>query len=153
MSGAALELPFQSKLIQAVKEEGGWGRKLSNRFIIGMPDLLLKLPCYVSPFLVEVKMVVLPVRLDDQLKVALTALQGQTLLEWRRAGGSGGALICYQEPGRGGGKQILAYRTHETPPTKQEFLNQCMIQPFRKPLAPLMASILAPLLCPSSYES
>lgn len=37
------EIPLQSRLIEWIKDEGGYGRKLSNRFLVGIPDLLLRL--------------------------------------------------------------------------------------------------------------
>lgn len=37
------ELQLQRRLIQQVKSEGGAGRKQSNRFTVGVPDLLLSL--------------------------------------------------------------------------------------------------------------
>ena len=37
------ELDLQTKIIDWVKDEGGYGRKLSHRFLVGIPDLLLRL--------------------------------------------------------------------------------------------------------------
>lgn len=37
------EIPFQTRLIDWIKDEGGYGRKLSHRFLVGIPDLLLRL--------------------------------------------------------------------------------------------------------------
>ena len=50
----ARELNEQSNIIKSVKAAGGYARKLSHRFMIGMPDLLVALPPF-APCLVEVK--------------------------------------------------------------------------------------------------
>lgn len=46
------ELAFQTNIIKSVRRDGGYGRKMSNRFAIGVPDLLIGLqpfpPCYVE---------------------------------------------------------------------------------------------------------
>lgn len=38
------ELDFQKKIIDLIREEGGYGYKLSNRFKVGIPDLLIAAP-------------------------------------------------------------------------------------------------------------
>ncbi len=47
---AKAELDVQTKIIKSVRRDGGYGRKLSNKFLIGIPDLLVCLlpfvPCY-----------------------------------------------------------------------------------------------------------
>ena len=40
----ATELSLQRKLIEAAQGFGGYGLKLSNRFVAGVPDLLLHVP-------------------------------------------------------------------------------------------------------------
>lgn len=49
---ATAELAVQTKIIQSVRKDGGYGRKCSNRFAIGVPDLLISLqpfaPCYIE---------------------------------------------------------------------------------------------------------
>ena len=46
------ELGVQTKIIKSVRKDGGYGRKCSNRFAIGVPDLLVALrpfaPCYIE---------------------------------------------------------------------------------------------------------
>lgn len=48
------ELELQSDIIKSVRKQGGYGRKLSNQFTIGIPDLLIALPPFV-PCYAEVK--------------------------------------------------------------------------------------------------
>lgn len=38
------ELDFQKRIIDLIREEGGYGYKLSNRFKVGIPDLLIAAP-------------------------------------------------------------------------------------------------------------
>lgn len=38
------ELDFQKRVIDLIREEGGYGYKLSNRFKVGIPDLLIAAP-------------------------------------------------------------------------------------------------------------
>jgi hypothetical protein len=37
------ELKLQSNILKWIAEEGGYGRKMSHRFMVGMPDLLLRI--------------------------------------------------------------------------------------------------------------
>lgn len=48
------ELKFQTKLVKSTRAQGGYARKLSHRFVIGIPDLIVHIPNY-APFLLEVK--------------------------------------------------------------------------------------------------
>jgi hypothetical protein len=38
------ELTFQSRLLQWLRAQGGYGQKLAHRFHVGVPDLLVMLP-------------------------------------------------------------------------------------------------------------
>ena len=51
---AQRELALQTKIIQSIRKDGGHARKMSHRFAIGIPDLLIGMPPYV-PCLAEVK--------------------------------------------------------------------------------------------------
>lgn len=51
---ASDELQVQTKIIKSARQDGGYGRKCSNRFAIGVPDLLLAIPPF-APFYLEVK--------------------------------------------------------------------------------------------------
>jgi hypothetical protein len=50
----AAELQVQTNMIKSARQQGGYGRKLSNRFTVGIPDLLVGIFPFV-PALVEVK--------------------------------------------------------------------------------------------------
>jgi len=51
---AQAELAVQTNIIKSVRRDGGYGRKMSNRFAIGVPDLLVALPQF-APCVIEVK--------------------------------------------------------------------------------------------------
>jgi len=38
------EIDLQKRCIDAVREMGGFAQKMSNRFLVGVPDLLIQLP-------------------------------------------------------------------------------------------------------------
>lgn len=48
------EIDHQRQLVLSVKAQGGYALKLSNRFTIGVPDLLVMHPLF-APCLIEVK--------------------------------------------------------------------------------------------------
>lgn len=50
-----IETEVQQLLIDAVEEVGGRGIKFNNRFVIGIPDLLIKLPNH-QPMILEAKL-------------------------------------------------------------------------------------------------
>lgn len=54
MTGKRRELSIQTDIIQSVRRTGGYARKLSNRFQVGVPDLLVVLFPF-APFVSEVK--------------------------------------------------------------------------------------------------
>lgn len=50
----AKELDAQTKVCKSVKRDGGYARKISHKFVIGIPDLLVALPSF-APCVVEMK--------------------------------------------------------------------------------------------------
>jgi hypothetical protein len=48
------ELPFQSDVIKSVRKQGGYAIKISHKFSVGIPDLLIALPPF-APFIAEAK--------------------------------------------------------------------------------------------------
>jgi hypothetical protein len=86
------ELDMQEKLVEAVKKiEGGYGFKLSNKFLAGIPDLFLSTPS-VGPVLLEVKMVDGPEEL-----VLLTPLQRHVIIKLKAAGTAAGIVAIRPE--------------------------------------------------------
>lgn len=72
------ELEIQSHLIRQIKIDGGWGCKMNNKFLAGIPDLLLAHPLIGTGF-AEVKIV------KSGGLVLLTPLQKETLKRMRGA--------------------------------------------------------------------
>jgi hypothetical protein len=73
------ELEFQTLVRKAVEREGGFGLKMSNRFLVGVPDLLVHLPG--APTMVleakfsKVASTVRPYRLELSPRQSLTLRQ------------------------------------------------------------------------------
>ena len=73
----ARELAHQTDIRKSVIKDGGYGLKLSNRFAVGIPDLLICLPPF-APCILEVKD--LGECVDDfDRKLGVTPLQGETM--------------------------------------------------------------------------
>lgn len=90
-SGAMREVDAQLEMAKAVREAGGEGTKLSNRFLIGVADLLLKLPDQ-PPALIEAKMA--DVVRVNYVYVEPTTIQLRWLNDWKRAGMMTGVMSC-----------------------------------------------------------
>lgn len=98
------ELWFQRQLIEAAKALGGYGQKLSNRFISGVPDLLLQVPKN-RTILAEVKQKLI----TDSTRlvtVNLTKLQYDKLHRHQKSGGYGGWVMVAHL--RSGEKWVMA---------------------------------------------
>lgn len=98
-----LETALQKDVIDAVREAGGEASKLSNRFLIGVSDLLVKFPD-LPAMLVEVKKDVYPVA-TDRVKIDLTPKQLQFLRGFDRAGMTCGVLSFLYD--RRKGKRLM----------------------------------------------
>ena len=85
------ELYFQKKLIDAAEKLGGYGFKMSNRFLVGVVDLLIQLPnC--PTLLLEVKQKALTPG-TKLVNVGLRPLQSAHLAKHLRSGGYGGWVM------------------------------------------------------------
>lgn len=119
------EVDYQKKIIDAVNSQGGYGLKMSNRFLAGVPDLLIHLRPYPTA-VVEVKMLTSPVNLDTpmQLGHSITPLQRSTLLRMRKAGLMTGwvGILC----GIRGYVSMWVSADTGVVPTKREFEEQCL---------------------------
>lgn len=91
------ELDCQSLIIDAVRAQGGAAHKLSNRFLVGVSDLLVKLPKYPAA-LFEVKLAKFSMKISDghDFMPDLTKLQEDFLLGYARAGMACGLLSFVQ---------------------------------------------------------
>lgn len=79
------ELKFQKKIIDEVKRFNrlSYAIKLNNRFLAGVPDLLIKVPGY-DPLFVEVK--VGKMSRDHVVKIGTTAIQRSTMKKMEQSG-------------------------------------------------------------------
>ena len=87
---AQLELELQKKTRNAIAEAGGKCRIISHRFIVGVPDLLVKLPGH-ELMIVEVKQNKFPVRAPI-VSLDVTVPQKRDLNDWQQAGARSGVL-------------------------------------------------------------
>lgn len=88
------ELEFQTLVRKAVEYEGGYGLKMSNRFLVGVPDLLLHLPG-LPTMVMEAKFD----RVTSTIKryaLVLTPRQALTLRQMAGAGMLAGAVSLLQ---------------------------------------------------------
>lgn len=100
------ELYFQKQLINAAVEMDGYGQKLSNRFIVGVPDLLLQVPGWRTT-LVEAKQHFF-VPNPKIIHIDLTKIQEDRLKRHTRSGGDAGwAMVAHSKDGQ---KWVMASR-------------------------------------------
>lgn len=103
------ELQFQRHLIKAAIDLGGHAFKMSNRFLVGVQDLFVKLPGQPSA-LIECKHYHWPVK-STVLKVEATPKQLHEIVKTRKAGQSSGICAIF-ETTKGEG-WIVAYPAGE----------------------------------------
>lgn len=88
-----IEVDVQTKIVKAVIAGGGAAHKLSNRFLIGVSDLLIKQPSRPA-LLMEVKLAKFSasIRPDHQFKLDVSHLQKDFLRQYHRAGMAAGVI-------------------------------------------------------------
>lgn len=80
------EVDLQKEVIKSVISAGGYGHKLSNRFITGVADLLIKLPdCVATVLEVKFGRYVVPLR-APKIAVEITSPQARFLRGYHNAG-------------------------------------------------------------------
>lgn len=102
------ETDLQSFIVKTVEERGGAAVKLSNRFLVGVPDLLVKLPDRDrSPCLIEVKLQQIGATTPPTFAFIpdLTKKQDDFLRRFRNAG-MHTFLLSFVERGRGGVRAV-----------------------------------------------
>lgn len=80
------ELDAQKHVVDAVEAEGGYALKMSHRFLIGIPDLLVKLPGRPAMILEAKVHECMVYRPDSEFKLEATALQERELRMMEGAG-------------------------------------------------------------------
>lgn len=96
------EVDAQSLVIRSVRAAGGAAHKLSNRFLIGVCDLLVKMPGRPA-VLIEVKLQKIGITTSDSYAFIpdLTKLQEEFLLHYSRAEMATGLLSFVERGGLG----------------------------------------------------
>lgn len=92
------EVKVQRHILELNKANGGFGWKLSNAFISGVPDLLLFVPGF-CPVVAEVKYIGAKER-DFDVQVGLTPLQNERLIRVERIGPFAIVLIAVKWKGK-----------------------------------------------------
>jgi len=109
------ELVFQSELVKDARALGGYGIKLNNKFKVGVPDLLLKVPGVPSA-LVECKRIKQwPKKTNSPVTLDLTPIQERSLREYALAGGL--SLIAIDLPNQPGMRNMVMLRVFPDPIT------------------------------------
>lgn len=91
------ELSLQKDVVDAVREAGGFAFKLTNRFTVGVADLLVKLPGEATR-MVEVKFRKDYKNVAAIVKFKITPMQRSFLTKYRDAGGQGGLMVFANNP-------------------------------------------------------
>lgn len=94
------ETDYQKFVLDIVREAAGAGHKLSNRFLVGVSDLLIKLPGREAA-LIEVKLAKFhpATKPDHEFDLGVTVLQREFLKKYHEAGMRAGVL-SFVEHGR-----------------------------------------------------
>lgn len=90
------ELQSQKLIVDAIRQGGGFAIKLSHRFLVGVPDLMLQLPKW-GTSLWEVK--IQDAKSSGIAAVKMTPLQYQFLRDYAEAGGRCGLVSILRTPG------------------------------------------------------
>ncbi len=96
----ANELSMQALIVDAVNASGGFARKLSNMYLVGVADLLVKLPDYPAGVL-EVKQRDLPKDKNLTWKLDVTGPQTRFLRDAHAAGMPAGVASFMHRRGSG----------------------------------------------------
>lgn len=140
------ETAYQAEIVKAVKELGGWGKKLSNRFLIGVPDLVIVLRPF-GTMIVEVKKVDHHPSTNRAVDSGLTPLQESNLREIVQAGGNCGVLLISPGGPRGALKVWGIYGAASTYVPKE--FHECAMtksptNPWDRLLPILLSNFVAP---------
>lgn len=114
----ASELDLQKLVVDVVNQDlGGFARKLSHRFLIGVPDILVKVPGNPCAVILEVKQQKAPVKLDT-IHLDVSVAQARFLRDALKGGVPTGVVSFIQKPGMLG---MLCWPTSDFPATGTDF--------------------------------
>lgn len=133
------ELDMQKYVVDSVNHAGGFAFKMSHRFLVGVPDLLVKLPTEYLKMQMENKRPagILEVKQRDKPKsdiefgLDVTPQQRHFLIRARQAGMPTGVISFMQERGKGVKGLHMAIYTL----TRIEQLDYCVWVRDHKPVA------------------
>lgn len=97
------ETEMQQLIVDAVNDDGGKAYKMSNRFMIGVSDLIIKMPGYQAGFM-EIKrndVAASTLKRGISVKLDLSALQIRFLEDFQKAGMPAGVGAFLQISGEG----------------------------------------------------
>lgn len=80
------ELALQKWIVDVVTERGGFAMKMSHRFLVGVPDLLIKTSYIAAPTVIEVKLVKFKKELQKQVVPEVSVLQRRYLKRMEEGG-------------------------------------------------------------------
>ena len=83
------EVDLQSRLVEEARRTGGYALKMSNRFVVGVPDLLIQLPG-LPTVLVECKAQTLPAKPETPFRLGLSRHQSASIDHINESGGNAG---------------------------------------------------------------
>lgn len=95
-----IETECQQLIVEAVVDGGGRSLKFNNRFMVGVCDLLIKMPLH-QPMMLEAKLVHLaPSTVSHVWKSGCTEIQKRFLRDWNDAGMLTGVVSFIQRKGQ-----------------------------------------------------
>jgi hypothetical protein len=112
------ETECQQLVIDAVEDEGigGRGLKFNNRFVIGIPDLLIKLPA-VQPVILEAKLFTFSQKTLENghliQDIGATKLQKDQLRDWGYAGMLTGVVLFIVPTGGNVSGLMMTMRSYD----------------------------------------
>jgi len=96
---AQSELKYQKQLVDVAKSNGGYGLKMNNRFVGGIPDLLLKVKEWHFTYFIEIKHEDFK-RVPNTVKLKLTPLQRIEIKKMQDAGMFAGWAVFITQNGK-----------------------------------------------------
>ena len=89
------ELKMQREIIDSCRFHAGFGEKLAHKFMVGWPDLILKLHSWTQPLFVECKHQMITESRGLPIKFELKAAQHVTLERMKRTGMKTGIITGF----------------------------------------------------------
>lgn len=121
------ETDIQRQLINSAEETGGYGLKLSNRFIVGVPDLILAMPIPPMYSFIEMKKDDWP-KTSDVVTWGVTKIQENTLVTMQNAGLRAAMGIAIKHPEMGWTAWFTKHITTKCMVRKKVYELECVVK-------------------------